>query len=165
MTISMVEGLSCPSVTVISIRPGDTVVDAARKMSDHDIGSLLVLDDDSSVVGIITERDIMRKLVAKALNTAQTTVAQVMVKDVLSCSPETALSEAERIMAKNQIRHLPIIKNGFALGMISSRDIMAHKLTAAQAAVRRQSHILQDLEFQHPGITRLETDSAGRIIM
>ncbi len=163
--VSRIERLVKRDATLVSITLTDTVVAAAQLMSKHGIGSLVVLGSDNHLLGIVTERDVLGKVVAANLNPAKTPVADIMVKNVHTCTPQTDLDQAERMMAQHHIRHLPIVDNNAVAGMVSSRDVMAHKLAMAQSAVRRQSHILQDLEFQHPGITRLETDSAGRIIM
>jgi len=68
-------------------------------------------------------------------------------------------------MADHNIRHLPIVESGRALGMISSRDVLAHQLATVQAVARQQSKLLHDLEHQHPGISHIVKDGFGRVVI
>ncbi len=150
---------------ILSVLARESVAQAARKMLDHQVGSLVVVDDAGATVGILTERDIMNQVVAKSRNPQATGVSQVMRRQLICCTPGTTLSRAQRIMAQYGIRHLPIIERGVPVGMISSRDVMAHQLSAARAVARRQSRLLKDLESQYPGISRVRKDAGGRIIL
>ena len=68
-------------------------------------------------------------------------------------------------MAKHGIRHLPIVDDGVAVGMISSRDILAQELEASKAVIQHQSAVLKELERTHPGITKLQVSASGRIVI
>jgi CBS domain-containing protein len=100
---------------------GDTLVEAARKMWKQQTGSLLVLDGED-LVGIITERDIL-KAVATGASLEQARISEVMTKDVITVGPGTKLREAAKIMAEKWIRHLPVVDAGRLVGVISQRDL------------------------------------------
>ena len=102
-------------------QPGDTLVEAARKMWEQQTGSLLVLDG-SDLVGILTERDIL-KAVATGTALEDTRISQVMSKDLISVGPGTSLREAAKIMADRWIRHLPVLDAGKLVGVLSQRDL------------------------------------------
>lgn len=164
-TVKQIERAVKGEGQVLTIAAEASVVEAARKMLDNEIGSLVVRNEHGTIVGILTERDVLNQVVAKARNPAGTTVARIMTHKLISCSLGTSIEKAERIMAEFHIRHLPVVEQGVPVGMISSRDVMAHQLSAARALARQQSKVLHELESQHPGITRLQRDRAGRIIL
>jgi CBS domain-containing protein len=102
--------------------PGETLQSAAHRMWRQQTGSLLIMEGDS-LVGIITERDIMRA-VARGAETANTVVSELMSKDVQHVPPTTTIHEAARLMAARWIRHLPIVEDGRVLGVVSQRDLV-----------------------------------------
>jgi len=102
--------------------PGETLQLAANRMWRQQTGSLLILEGDA-LVGIITERDLMRA-VARGYDVATTTVAEVMSKDIETVGPRTTLHDAARLMAARWIRHLPVVEDGRVLGMVSQRDLV-----------------------------------------
>lgn len=107
---------------VHTVFASDSVLDAARLMNRHKIGAVVVIDG-SSVAGILTERDIMTKVVADAKAPAHTTVESVMTSPVLTCSPDTKLTEARRVMREKRIRHLPVSEGARLVGVISIGDL------------------------------------------
>jgi CBS domain-containing protein len=111
---------------VQSIGPDATVLDAALLMNEHKIGSLLVMDA-GRLVGIITERDLLLRIVAKRRDPADTKVSDTMTAEVACCRPDTALDEARGVMKNRRIRHLPVLDgDGQLLGLVSIGDLNAH---------------------------------------
>ena len=92
-----------------------TVADAARQMSRHHVGCLAVFDDNRNFVGIITERDMLSKVLAKSLSPKEILVSDVMTSSVFSCTAQTSINEAENMMTTLQIRHLPILQKDKAV--------------------------------------------------
>jgi CBS domain-containing protein len=122
---------------VVSVSPQTSVGEAVRKMNEHRIGSLVV-HDNGLVVGIITERDILRRVVAEQLAPAQTSVGDVMTPDVLYITPRATVEQAMVLMTGQRLRHLPAIDGGRLLGMITIGDLAAW-------LVRHQQHRIDDL--------------------
>jgi CBS domain-containing protein len=104
----------------VTDRPEDTLAQAARKMWAQQTGSLLVLDG-SDLLGIVTERDIL-KAVATGIP-LDTPVSDAMSKDLITVDPGTSLREAARIMTEKWIRHLPVLDGDRLVGIVSQRDL------------------------------------------
>ena len=112
---------------VWSIGTGATTLQAAQLMTEHRIGSLVVIDQ-GRVAGIITERDILNRVVAERRDPAQTTVADTMTAEVACCSLATPLEEAKSAMKNRRVRHLPVLDGDERLlGVISIGDLNAYE--------------------------------------
>jgi len=111
---------------VQSIGPEASALDAAVLMNEHKIGSLVVMSD-GYVIGIITERDILHRVVAQCRDPRQTAVHEVMTTEVVCCQLHTPIEEARGVMKNRRIRHLPVVDEGrHLLGLISIGDLNAH---------------------------------------
>lgn len=102
--------------------PSDSLRSAAETMWRQQTGSLLVMDGER-LVGIITERDVM-KAVAREKDVDATPVSEVMTRDVLTIAPDASAHEAARLMASRWIRHLPVMDDGRVAGVVSQRDLV-----------------------------------------
>jgi CBS domain-containing protein len=110
---------------VYTIGPEATVLQAALVMNEHRCGALVVLEG-GCVIGIFSERDLLRRVVAERRDPAQTLVAEVMTAEVVCCSPETSTDEARGAMRHRRIRHLPVADGeGHLLGLVSIGDLNA----------------------------------------
>ncbi len=164
-TVSNIQELASTEATVLTIRPNDTVFSAAEKMFKNHIGCLLVSNEQMKIVGIVSERDIVVKVVVKGLDPKETAVDRIMTRKIVACTLNTSIPRAQRVMAEHGIRHIPVVENGVPVAMISSRDILSHQLATVRAIARKQSRVLNDLEEEHPGITELTRDNSGRIVI
>jgi len=117
---------------------GDTLAEACDKMRHAQTSSMLIMDDDR-LVGIVTERDVV-KAVALGLDPKETRVKDLMTTDIVTIGPMTTLKEAANIMATKWIRHLPIVEGSKVVGIISQRD-----LTGVLAAALHEPDRLQEL--------------------
>ncbi len=117
------------------------ILDAARLMAARHIGALVVTEGDT-VVGIITERDVLTKVVAAAADPAQMTVEQAMSSPVACCRPDTDLEECRTVITNNRVRHLPVVDEGKLVGIITSGDIMAQALAIQQGTIEQLHHYL-----------------------
>jgi CBS domain-containing protein len=107
---------------VISISPESTVNEAAKKMMDEGIGSLLVLDQ-GKLLGIITERLIVLSVVAKDLDPTEVKVKEVMLESAVSLFPDMDLKKAAMVLEELEIRYCPVVENGEVIGILSVSDI------------------------------------------
>lgn len=106
--------------------PDETVLAATQRMNEHGIGALLVTDQ-GRLVGIFTERDVLRRVVAAELPPAATRVADVMTSSIACCTPDTSIDDARNIFRQHRIRHLPVVTaQGEVLGLISIGDLNAY---------------------------------------
>jgi CBS domain-containing protein len=111
---------------VLTIAREASVLDAAVLMNEHKIGSLVVMQEEQ-VEGIITERDILTRVVVTRLDPGHTVVAEVMTTGVICCQPHTKLDEARGVLKNRRIRHLPVVDNeSRLLGLISIGDLNAY---------------------------------------
>jgi CBS domain-containing protein len=112
---------------VLSIGPDASVYEAALIMNEHHTGSLVVIEA-GRVQGIITERDILCKVVGKLRDPSTTPVREAMTAEVVFCRPYTTVEEARGVMKNRRIRHMPVVDDdGCLAGLISIGDLNAHE--------------------------------------
>ena len=113
------------SSPVITAEIGSTIEDVAKLMENHKIGSVVVVNGEGNPIGLITERDIVIRVVAKGLNSKNVRVEEIMTPHILTINPDEPLIEAARRMSKLNIRRLGVMYKGKLVGLISSRDILS----------------------------------------
>lgn len=99
-----------------------TVAEAVAEMNRHRVGSVVIMHGDR-MVGIFTERDVLRRIVGGGLDPQRTRVADVMTKDLITVTPATTVEEAMMIFAEKRCRHLPVVEGGQCRGLISIGDV------------------------------------------
>src|SRR5665647_957967 len=109
---------------VVTIDANKTVVEAAALMSENDIGDLIVMDDNTPV-GIVTERDFVRRVLAEGKST-ESKVSEVMTRPLKVIDPDAPIKEAARRMVNKRIRRLPVIKDNKLVGIITAADFARH---------------------------------------
>jgi len=114
------------------IGPEASVFDAIRYMSDKDVGALLVIDDDE-ILGVISERDYTRKVILKDRSSRETKVREIMTPNVVSVSPNATIEEAMRLMTRNRFRHLPVVRDGRLIGVVSMGDLVERTISNQRA--------------------------------
>lgn len=107
---------------VATVRPDSSVSEAAKLMSQHNVGSIPVCEGNR-IVGILTDRDITLRNVAAGANPDQTKVRDIMSTDLVTGNPQMDIHEAAHIMAQRQIRRLPVVENGNLVGIVAIGDI------------------------------------------
>lgn len=132
---------------VVTVRQDETIAAAIRKLVEHDMGSLPVCNDKDEPVGVITERDMVRKCFARNIAPNKIKVQDIMSKDVIIGVPEDSLDYAINVMKQKRIRHLPIVDNKKVVGMISMRDLLGVQVKEYEARVR----LLSDYISGYPG--------------
>jgi diguanylate cyclase (GGDEF)-like protein len=132
-TVKNIERVGRQSYKLLTIRETDTVAQAAIKMSENQVGCLVVLDANDKLVGVVTERDMLAKVITKSLSPDKLPVRDIMTTDVISCIMDTPVAKVEQLMSEHKIRHVPIVDDAVPVGMVSSRDIIAYQLSSNQA--------------------------------
>jgi CBS domain-containing protein len=132
--------LAIKGTRVLCIDPQASVMDAAMLMNEHKVGSLVVLEGDR-ICGIITERDILERVVVQRLDPSQTCVQDVMTTEVACGQLHTTIDEARGVMKNRRIRHLPIADEERRLyGLISIGDLNAYQTNTQEQTI----HILEE---------------------
>ncbi|MEJ2634824.1 MAG: CBS domain-containing protein [Calditrichia bacterium] len=108
---------------IYCVSTGDFVQKVAELMSEKGIGAVPVLDG-TNLVGIFTERDLLRRIIAEKRNPAKTTVEEVMTPELIIASPDFDVQDCVALMRKYNIRHLPVVKETDLAGIISLRDLL-----------------------------------------
>jgi CBS domain-containing protein len=112
---------------VLSFAATDKVIDAVRAMSEKNYGASVVVDPDNRPVGIVTERDFMRRLLAKGLDANTTPLSDIMTRDLKLASTEDAVVDWLRIMSNERFRHLPVIdEQGKLINLMSQGDFVSY---------------------------------------
>jgi CBS domain-containing protein len=130
--------LAVKSALLVTIRPEEDIATAVTLMADHNIGALLVVDESEHLVGILSERDVVRQA-ASDRHVFDLPVADVMTQKVIVALPSDDLMSVAHTMTEKRFRHLPIMQDGKLLGMISIGDV----LKAQRDAFRGQIDTLE----------------------
>jgi CBS domain-containing protein len=118
----------------ISLAPTATVYSAACVMTRANCGSVLIVDANHSLLGIVTERDLMTRVLAKSLDPVKSTVADIMTRSPQCVPPETRVADAVLIMIERGFRHLPVVSDANKImGVFSIRDAMPREVQAAES--------------------------------
>jgi len=120
---------------VITVGADRTVLDAARLMNERAIGGLVVTESDR-LLGIFTERDILRRVVAAGRDPGGTPIRDVMTTPVACCRPETTIQECRSVMTAKRIRHLPVVDGDGLCGIVTSGDVMAYRVEEHEDTIR-----------------------------
>ncbi|MCE4612335.1 MAG: CBS domain-containing protein [Desulfurococcales archaeon] len=115
---------SIMSKNIYSLNENRTVADAARVMKETKTGSILVVNPQGVIVGVVTERDLVYKVLAEGRD-AQTRLKDIMTRDIKTVKPSSTLAEAAKIMIEMEVRHIPVVDEaGRPVGILSIRDLI-----------------------------------------
>lgn len=120
--------------SVITTTADTTVYDAIATMVDHNVGSIVILENDQ-VAGIFTERDYLRDVALEGRTSKTTAVGDVMTRDVIVAEPAMTVEEALGVMTEVRCRHLPVVSSDGLMGLVSIGDCVKELLRAAEAEV------------------------------
>jgi len=127
--------VSSKGSSVVTVAPNATVVEAAQVLVQHAIGSVLVVED-GELLGILTERDVLRLAARDPWLLASTRAREIMSTDIVVGLAEDDVAYGMAIMTNNRIRHLPVLDRGRLAGIVSIGDLVNASLTDLQAEVR-----------------------------
>ena len=129
--------LATKGTTILSIEPSATMAEAVDKMVAHRCGCLVVAKDES-MVGIISERDVLRAIVGVSKTLDKITVEERMTKEVITGTLEQNINDTMGLMTANHVRHLPVLDNGRLCGLISIGDVVK----AQHQKLAMENHLL-----------------------
>jgi CBS domain-containing protein len=130
--------LSLKGADVFSVEPQESVLRAIEVMATRHVGALLVMSQ-GSLIGIISERDYARKVILKNRSSHDTPVSDIMTSPAVSVTPDDTVHRCMQLMTEGRFRHLPVVKGGRVVGMLSIGDLV-------KAVIQEQSEHIEQLE-------------------
>lgn len=137
-TTTVAQALRSKGHQVWSVAPDTSMFEALRKMADHDVGALLVMDGNA-LAGIVSERDYARKVILMGRASRDTPVRDVMSEDVVTVTPQNTMQDCMERMTQHRIRHLPVLRDGMVIGVISIGDVV-------KATISEQAFLIDQLQ-------------------
>lgn len=119
------------SSEVVTTAPTQTVRELVSLLAERNIGAVVVSEDGSAVAGIVSERDVVRRL-AEPGGLLDAPVSQIMTSDVFTAEPGDSLDSLMQLMTERRIRHVPVVSDGALVGVVSIGDVVKHKITQLQ---------------------------------
>lgn len=129
MTVASI--LKTKGDAIVAARPDDTAEAVAALLSAHNIGAVLVRAADGTVLGILSERDIVRAIGRHGAEAMKLTATALMSRNVISCRPDDTVAQVMEVMTQRRFRHLPVIEHGRLVGIISIGDLVKERITEA----------------------------------
>ena len=124
--------LQSKGMTVYTVSAHAPISEAVQVLNEHRIGSVVVLADNGSVAGILSERDIVRQLTDDPASLLGRAVREVMTTSVITCTRMATVSELMEQMTEHRIRHIPIVEDGELIGIVSIGDVVKRKIEEAE---------------------------------
>jgi CBS domain-containing protein len=118
---------------VVTVRPDATVNELLALLSEHRIGAVVVSDDGEAVGGIVSERDIVRRLPSDGAALLDAPVSSIMTSEVRTCSPEENMEDLAAMMTEQRIRHVPVVTDGRLEAIVSIGDVVKSRIDALQS--------------------------------
>lgn len=130
---------------IVHVRPNATLYDVSVMLAEYDIGAVLVRDDAGRVLGIVSERDVVRNLAAHDCDALSLSVEEVMTRDVVTATPRTTAVRALEMMTEGRFRHLPVMDGDRLQGLISIGDVVKQRIS-------QQEHEVDSLKAYVSGV-------------
>lgn len=121
---------------VATVRPHETIGTLVAKLKLENIGAVVVSEDGKRVDGIISERDVVRGLAAHGGELLAMTIDKLMIRDVLTCAPGDMVKDVMQTMTTRRVRHLPVVKDGHMVGLVSIGDVVKNRLEDVEMEAR-----------------------------
>lgn len=138
MTVGIL--LKRKSGPLVTIAPDATLSEAVASLAEHRIGAIVAVDDGGHLVGILSERDVVRILAEKGPDVLSDPVSSVMTRTVVTCTEEESIPVIMERMTRGRFRHVPVVDRGRLLGIISIGDVVKHRVEEME----RESAELRD---------------------
>ncbi|MDP2782516.1 CBS domain-containing protein [Devosia sp.] len=124
--------LQTKGAQVYTLPDTSSLADAVTQLNAHNIGAVVITGADNAVAGILSERDIVRRLGTDASTTLALPIAECMTRGVVTCERDTPIAEVMERMTRRRIRHMPVTENGALIGIISIGDVVKFKIEDAE---------------------------------
>lgn len=138
--------LASKGAVVYSVSPDATLYEALEVMADRNIGAIIVSDGKGGILGIFSERDFVRKIIIKGRSGESTKVREIMTTNVLYVEPSTTIGDCMNLMTEKRVRHLPVMENGKAVGIVSIGDVVKAMLKNQENLISQQAFQIGQLE-------------------
>lgn len=122
--MQVTEILGAKGSDVVTVPPNTPLSDITGTLKRHGIGAVLVQSDDKELLGILSERDIVRRIAEFGAGCLTQPASEAMTRDLVTCSPDTEIESLMEKMVASHIRHLPVMKNGTLVGIVSIGDVV-----------------------------------------
>ena len=149
--MAVIEDLMATKLVVVS--PKQTVREAAAQMDQNGVGAVLVVEDEAGepkLSGLFSERDLLHKVVVEGLDPAATSVASVMTRDPITVGPEMHIRECAELIRERGFRHLPVVRDGKPVGILSTRDFQEHVVRGLESFIDQARYREALAEGQDP---------------
>ncbi|HET6287305.1 MAG TPA: CBS domain-containing protein [Amycolatopsis sp.] len=120
--------LRTKGAAVATVSPETNVTELLERLAKHNVGALVVVDDEGGIVGIVSERDVVRRLNERGPQLLDGSVAAIMTKMVASCTPEHSVDQLSVLMTEHRIRHVPVVVDGRLAGIVSIGDVVKTRM-------------------------------------
>ena len=127
---------------VFTVRPNETIHSVVNTLRDKSIGAVVVTDQNGALQGILSERDIVRRMADTPGQTLPQSVEDLMTRDVQTCSPDDLLNDMLKIMTEGRFRHLPVLKDGKLCGVITIGDVVHFRLKELEYEALRMKQMI-----------------------
>jgi len=114
--------------SVVTVQPHRTLLEVARTLSEYRIGAAVVSGHDGAILGIISERDIVKAIAAHGNGALEAAVSRYMTEKVVTCDEDAMMSDVMDVMTSGKFRHLPVVHDGRLTGIISIGDVVKHRI-------------------------------------
>lgn len=132
--------LKAKGTSVEMVVPGTTIGAAARLLRDKNIGALVISEDGNTILGLISERDIVHALAVYGARVSDLRVSDLMVRRVVTCVPDDSDTRVMAQMTHHRVRHVPVVESGVLKGIVSIGDVVKHRLDELET----EANVLRD---------------------
>jgi len=126
---------------VFTATPADSVRDLLRSLAEHNVGALVVVADDA-VAGVVSERDIVRRLGAEGADVLDRPIAEIMTTAVVTCASGDSIDGVAETMTARRIRHMPVVDGGRLVGIVSIGDVVSHRMRQLESDRGQLEHYI-----------------------
>jgi CBS domain-containing protein len=120
--------LRTKGLTVATVEPGTTITELLAALAEHNIGAMVVMAADGTLAGIVSERDVVRRLNEHGVALLDRTVSEIMTSEVFTCGPDDSVDSLTVMMTERRIRHVPVLADGRLAGIVSIGDVVKSRI-------------------------------------